>query len=431
QPGSEGFFATRLQTLDMLLAKSEGIGGSVAFKLNDVTNSQFSDYIGLDSMSEANRLMMEFLFSGKSVNKHGKEINLLKIDMEIGFVGNPNVGSVVLNQIRDSEEFIQFANAFTDKDRIFIISSIFGGTGAAGFPSLLKNIRDAQNNPRVTNKEFIRQAPIGALTVLPYFNVQASESSPIQVSQFIGKTKAALRYYEKSVNPSVNAMYYIADRPDKPYENDAGNGGQKNEAHLIELFGALSVIDFLEKSADDLVNINGKPVKPQCFEFGVRSDKPSLHFHDLGDTTLRRVSKQLTQFMYFRNYLRDELQKSIGRQRWCNDHPEIGSSFLSGAFYRNDINEFMKLYDEWLSETAANRRGFQPFIANARPEALISGIEPEKGIFRKKFDYHLFNNDLNETSKGAQYASAEGKFFELFYSATQKMIQEQFVFFKK
>ena len=62
--------------------------------------------------------------------------------MDIGFVGNPNIGSVVLNQFKDSDEFKGFSNIFGEGDRIFIISSIFGGTGAAGFPTILKNIRN-------------------------------------------------------------------------------------------------------------------------------------------------------------------------------------------------------------------------------------------------------------------------------------------------
>ena len=64
--------------------------------------------------------------------------------MDIGFVGNPNIGSTVLNQFRYSDVFQAFAENFGANDRIFIVSSIFGGTGAAGFPILLKNIRGAQ-----------------------------------------------------------------------------------------------------------------------------------------------------------------------------------------------------------------------------------------------------------------------------------------------
>ncbi len=120
-------------------------------------------------------------------------MDLLDIEMDIGFVGNPNIGSVVLNQFKDSEEFKEFASNFNDDDRVFIISSIFGGTGAAGFPTVLKNIRDAMNNNNIDGKGFLQNAKIGAVTVLPYFNIEKeSENSPIQKSDFIGKTKSSI-----------------------------------------------------------------------------------------------------------------------------------------------------------------------------------------------------------------------------------------------
>ena len=58
--------------------------------------------------------------------------------MKVGFKGNPNIGSIVLNQFTRSNEYKEFAQSFNDGDAIFIINSIFGGTGASGFPLLLK-----------------------------------------------------------------------------------------------------------------------------------------------------------------------------------------------------------------------------------------------------------------------------------------------------
>lgn len=45
----------------------------------------------------------------------------LESDMEVGFKGNPNIGSVVLNQFTDSQDFIDFADAFKPGDRIFTL----------------------------------------------------------------------------------------------------------------------------------------------------------------------------------------------------------------------------------------------------------------------------------------------------------------------
>ena len=79
--------------------------------------------------------------------------------------------------MRHNPQFAQFAQSFHQGDKIFIINSIFGGTGAAGFPLLLKVLRSG--NPSITNSQDIKNAHIGAITVLPYFNVTSDPPSKI------------------------------------------------------------------------------------------------------------------------------------------------------------------------------------------------------------------------------------------------------------
>lgn len=96
-------------------------------QLQNTNDRRFRDYISIDSMDEKNQALIRMLFSNDN----------LESGMEVGFEGNPNMGSIVLNQLKRTEGFRQFANNFTQGDKIFIISSIFGGTGASGFPLLL------------------------------------------------------------------------------------------------------------------------------------------------------------------------------------------------------------------------------------------------------------------------------------------------------
>ena len=42
--------------------------------------------------------------------------------MDIGFKGNPNIGSTVLNQLAISKQYLEFAQSFTPGDKLFIIS---------------------------------------------------------------------------------------------------------------------------------------------------------------------------------------------------------------------------------------------------------------------------------------------------------------------
>lgn len=424
-----GFFSTKISTLDKLATNNNRLSDSFTFNLQQVANTRFKDYIDFGQLNEVNRSLAEVLFSGKSINKRGEIVDLLDIEMDVGFVGNPNVGSVVLNQFKDSQEFKDFASNFNADDRVFIISSIFGGTGAAGFPTVLKNIRDAVSNPGIDSKGFLQDAKIGALTVLPYFNIEKESDSPIQKSDFIAKSKAALYYYKDNVtgNNSVNALYYIADDfSGKPYKNDPGDDGQKNDAHFVELASAMSIINFLEIPDNDLLCENGKALKPIYKEFGIRNDASEIIFSDFEDYTERKVSLRLSQFMLFQKYLKEHLSSSLEIQAWCNNNPIINKNFIDNTFYRTNLMEFFDSFLEWINEMSNNRRSFSPFNPNSSISTFIKGRDVKTGFLNNGINYSSFDNKLNKRSKYKGYSSASQKLVKLFFDTTEEILMSKF-----
>ena len=378
---NNGFFSTQITTLENI-GESKSRGSSFTFNLQEVANKRFKDYIDYNQLEEgtgkANKSLVDVLFSGKSVDKMHRQIDLLDVEMDIGFVGNPNIGSVVLNQFKDSEEFKEFASNFNENDRVFIVSSIFGGTGAAGFPTILKNIRGAMNNPKIDGKGFLRDAKIGALTVLPYFNVEISENSPIQKSDFIAKTKSALHYYQSNVtgNDSINALYYIGDSfSSSPYKNDPGEGGQKNNAHLIEMASALAVFDFMNIPDNALVSEGGKAINPIYKEYSIKNDNRDLHFSDLEDLSQRLLTRNLSQLYLFKLYLNNSFFNSLEVEPWSINEPQIDSTITNDIFFRTYLSEYMGAYEEWLNEMALNSRSFKPFNFRATLESFISASQ--------------------------------------------------------
>ena len=99
-------------------------GGNFLLPLVGTSGITFENYIELGTMSKENQAFMKMLFSDANLSS----------DMNVGFKGNPNIGSIVLNQFTQSVEYETFEKDFVAGDKIFIISSIFGGTGASGFP---------------------------------------------------------------------------------------------------------------------------------------------------------------------------------------------------------------------------------------------------------------------------------------------------------
>ncbi len=427
-----GFFGTRITTLDNLRVDGaeNRLNKSFTFNLQNIADTKFSKYIKYDQMDEANNALTNILFSGKSIDKRGRAVDLLDIEMEIGFVGNPNVGSVVLNQVKNSREFREFATNFSDKDRIFIISSIFGGTGAAGFPTILKNIRNAHNDPTIDNGGFLRDAKIGAITVMPYFNVEGDENSPIKKADFIAKTKSALHYYKNSItdNNSINALYYITDdHVGQAYDNDPGDGGQQNNAHFIEKISALAIIDFLEISDENLECRNGVVANPIYKEFFTKTNNQTMTLNDFYDNTDLKISLRLSQLALFKEYLDHQLNSALEKSAWSTRLPEIDRNFIISPFYRTHLFGFMKGFGDWITELSRNDRSFSPFVLGQKDDLhnFIRNREAKKRWF-KKVNYVVLNDELGKISHRQNYRSAPQKFLRLFFEATESFLTKNF-----
>ena len=428
---TNGFFNTKITTLDKLVSSENRLAKSFTFNLQEVGGKKFKEYIDFNQLDPSNSALADILFSGKSINKSGEEVNLLDVEMDIGFVGNPNIGSVVLNQFKDSEEFKEFASNYNEEDRVFIISSIFGGTGAAGFPTILKNIRDAMNNTNINGNMFLQDAKIGAISVMPYFNIESDPESPINKSDFISKTKSALYYYKDNVtgNNSINALYYILDEHNgNPYENDPGDNGQQNNAHIIEMISALSIIDFLEIPDNELETLNGKASRPIYKEFGIRKDSHDVILPDFEDKTQNKIGLNLSQLALFRKYLSENLTKSVEKQPWSIGEPQLNKMFFEQSFYNTNLKDFMNGFGEWLTELSINNRGFSPFNLDSTLDALVKGKTVKSGWLSKNVDYTLYDDTLNSKSKGRSYSSSEQKLLSLFFESSEEILKSKFGF---
>ena len=380
--------------------------GSYLLPLVGTAGINFDKFLNLGTMSQENQAFAKMLFSNAN----------LASTMDVGFKGNPNIGSVVLNQFTQSSDFETFDKNFVTGDRVFIISSIFGGTGASGFPLLLKKMRTSTNTA-------LSQAPIGAVSLLPYFNLKTNPKSSIKADSFITKTKAALDYYRENVtgNGTLDEMYYLGDDfSSYSYDNCDGGNGQMNDAHIIELLASLSVIDFERK----LLN-PAKIRKTRFHEFGLKeTPEKTAIFSDFGDSTKSVIQFPLTLMSILNSYLNNRGVEHCLSQRWAKDREGIlGENFFNSSFF-NQYMSFKWLFEEWQNELGRNRLGFKPFnddldIRNTDGLSKVIGITPNyKGIKTpwRKEGYDLIDDSLGKNLKSVQQnLSAPVTFMELFY----------------
>lgn len=412
------FFNTKIRTLSSL-SENENIPNAFNFKLGGDQHQKFKDFIRFDALSDASQALVKTLFAEEHLNT----------PMDIGFVGNPHMGSVVLNKFKNSLEFKVFANSFKPNDRVFIVSSIFGGTGAAGFPMLLKNIRRAADTQELTNKELLRNAAIGGLCVQPYFSVDADDESSIQKSDWMIKTKSAFDYYKKAVtnskDESINAMYYLADNLSKSYKNDPGEEGQRNPAHLIEMIGALSIVNFANTDDSQLKTENGKPIDPYAREFGILNNNRVLSFLDFGEQSRKIIAKPLIKMYMAYKYVKEYLPNSKD-QAYMKSSPELNTSFFSEAFYETHLLRYFESLENWLTQMENNERGFKPFHMNSTLPEAINGLSAEKGLFKRKLDDVRFNDYLNDINGKNSYSSSKVKLMDLLSKAGDTIISNYF-----
>jgi hypothetical protein len=383
--------------------------------LEDVQET-FKEYLRINNKDQ--ELVIKSLYSQSN----------LDLKMDVGFKGNPHIGSVVLNQIYKHKRFKEFTNKFHSEDRIFLINSIFGGTGSAGFPLLLKTFRDNEYSEFSTRNT--ENAIIGGLTLLPYFRVKVNENSEIDSKYFISRIIPALRYYNRCLK-NINVHYFLGDESmSATYENFDGDKNQKNPAHIVEFLGALSIIDFLNKEDTELTK------QYKVYQFQFQNQKDDYNFKDFPDHISSLFIEPLSQFfLLYWSFIEYKIQEKQKNQAFFVDTKL--NNFLKESIFINTFIPFLEDFGIWLKELYENKPGLKLFNLSIKDKELDNFIiekTPKKrllGIIGKK-NIELLIDKLNKFSKeGKKYNITDKKKFiyflsKIFYQSTLEYYQELF-----
>lgn len=242
----------------------------------------FFDYAGLRLADDGAADLFEVLYSEKERTTHLHE----------GFRGHPSIGAAVMAQtVLGGDEPWKTFQTKVAKDpnaKIFLAGSIFGGTGASGFPTIAQLIKSALDGKPI-------DAQIGGALILPYFTFIDDGDAVLKAKaeHFLMNTQAALEYYQRWNKDLVyNAIYLIGDDSQVQVQNFAlGGKAQQNAQHFIELYAALAAIHFFGN--DDAVNGGA-----QYFRLD-RANKP-LKWSDLPDSDSGvKIQSKLRQLYHF------------------------------------------------------------------------------------------------------------------------------------
>lgn len=181
-----------------------------------------------------------------------------QLPLDEGFRARPSIGAAaMLSRIQQNNPFwkdvfeaIESAKS-GNSVKIFLSSSIFGGTGAAGFPSIARVIR------RMAEQEGLSQnIQIGGCLMLPYFSFpkppEEEEGLVGYSDSFIEQSKGALDYYHRIFGVEekhiFNQLYVMGWDPLIPLDQfEKGGNKQINPPLLPELYSALAAAKFFNE----------------------------------------------------------------------------------------------------------------------------------------------------------------------------------------
>lgn len=214
----------------------------------------------------------QFLFDALFETGTGEASEEQKLDLAQGYRGRPHIGSAAMTVKADTSN--TFWDAITEaikgagmgQVRILLAGSVFGGTGAAGFPTIARIIRD-----RLKEAGIDRNVDIGGILMLPYFGFpdpsEDQEQNVARAHEQQMQARGALRHYQHLLGDSrqgdgqhiFDQLFLIGWNPFFKIDvHSKGSGTQRNPALLPEFLAAAAAARFFatERLPDDEVTQN-------------------------------------------------------------------------------------------------------------------------------------------------------------------------------
>ena len=348
---------------------------------------KFFGYAGLKLADDGAADLFEVLYSEKERTTRLHE----------GFRGHPSIGAAVMAQtVLGGDGPWKAFQAKVAKDpaaKIFLAGSIFGGTGASGFPTIAQLIKNELDVKPIA-------AQIGGALILPYFTFIDDGDTELKAKteHFLMNTQAALEYYQRWNKDLVyNAIYLIGDDSQVQVQNfSLGGKAQQNAQHFIELYASLAAIHFF---GNDSAADGGA----QYFRLN-RANKP-LNWSDLPDgdggvkiqSKLRQLYHFSVAYLHIYKPMLDDIRRG---QVSGNDAPWYIDSFKRNQPNRISLNDTKT--EESLNRVKDYCEDFLIWFAN------VQHSKDDDGKFAPIVDFNL-TEVINRISSDTTMQPLRGK----------------------
>ena len=177
----------------------------------------------------------------------------IRHEVSIGFKGHPNLGVLFLENlfsgVDENNGLTDFIRAFVAKkaDRLMLVGSCFGGTGASSIPVFGRYLR--KRIKAMGGRDF----SFALLALQPYFTLPESEEKTLMIDsdKFADKVKTVLSYYPQTImkpdaiNPLYQHVYLLGSQERVHFPvNSSGTNKQENPANIITWFACVAIKQF-------------------------------------------------------------------------------------------------------------------------------------------------------------------------------------------
>lgn len=236
-----------------------------------------------------------------------------------GYRGRAHVGAAALiarltdpqNPLTTTLSDLMAGGGGREQVNIFIAGSAFGGTGAAGFPTIARELHRIRTGKEFANKGHVA---IGGALMLPYFGFAPPDAEEknlvVTTDELLPKAQLALEHYGNlfASEQAFDRFYLLGwDRFFQLGYHEAGNLEQCNPPLLPELFGAAAALDFLGGGEELLA--------PAPAEERIRICAREGRHVTWSDLPIANVQAQLGQLFRFAVYWRYTVADLIKQRR--------------------------------------------------------------------------------------------------------------------
>lgn len=301
----------------------------------------------------------------------------LNMELGKGYRGRPNVGVVTLisdlrrtvnsggNGLQKLTESLR-AELKGDPVRVFMFGSVFGGTGAAGLPTLPELLREIYQQ-----EDLYKKLRFGCAMLTPYFTFPPPTAqsyggpSPDSAIHQVA-TQAALLHY--SYAPPNYQHVYVVGAPElinSKVGHKLGGEEQRNDAHYAELVAALGARDFFSLSDISQTERQLHYTDGTVLGWETLPTLPSVQADRLG---IKRKLIALTTFAYLYCNI---LHKDLKDEKWYSNQAWYVDNFVKRKLTLEDqgqnldtLYEFLNSYLEWLDMIGQPVKADDPKLFN-------------------------------------------------------------------